>query len=123
VTSLERMRRVLALVPHPALRPNLDVCNLYVGGSDPEAAMRELAPLARSGHIKDGVWVRGGGREVPIGSGELDWTGLLALAAAAGGVRTLFIEHCKSSDAVRAAAATLRRMAMVPARPVTAPVT
>jgi sugar phosphate isomerase/epimerase len=108
VTSLERMHRVLALAPGTALRPNLDVCNLYAGGSDASAAMRELAPLARSGHIKDRTYVRSGGSELPIGSGDLDWSGLLGLAVAAGGPRSLFIEHCKSPEAVRAAAEHLR---------------
>ncbi|MDA3959492.1 MAG: sugar phosphate isomerase/epimerase [Planctomycetota bacterium] len=103
VTSLERMERALDLAD--GALANFDPCNLYLAGSDPLLAVQRLAPRIRSGHIKDGVY---GQHEVPVGSGELDWAGILDAMVEAGIDATMHVEHCKQPDQVRSAIAHLR---------------
>jgi sugar phosphate isomerase/epimerase len=108
--SAERVERVIRFVNHPNLRPNFDPTNLYLYGSDPVAAFDRFAPSILSGHIKDGVR-RGEKRwEVDVGKGELDYPALFQRILDRGRGINLFIEHCNSSQAVRAAAAHIKKV-------------
>lgn len=67
----------------PNLRINFDPANmiLYDKG-DPVASLRELAPWVRQVHIKDATRTRAAGtwgREVPVGSGDVDWPAFFAV--------------------------------------------
>lgn len=108
ITSAERLLRLISLVDHPALAANFDACNLYLGGSDPLAAIPALAPRICNGHIKDGIWHPARHGEVDIGQGELDWRALLDGLRRHDLAIPLFIEHCTSPEQVRAAARHLR---------------
>jgi sugar phosphate isomerase/epimerase len=71
------LRDFLERVDRPNLGVNFDPANMILyGQGDPIAALRELAPWIRQIHIKDavrtavpGTW----GREVPVGTGDVDW--------------------------------------------------
>ena len=78
VPSTERMLRLLGLCASPALVANFDACNLYMGGSDPIAAVQQLAGRVVNGHIKRRHLAQEASRcEVAqlaaIGAGELNW--------------------------------------------------
>jgi sugar phosphate isomerase/epimerase len=75
--TAETLRLFLERLAQPNVGVNFDPANmiLYDKG-DPIAALRVLAPWLKQCHVKDavrttvrGVW----GREVPVGSGEVDW--------------------------------------------------
>jgi L-ribulose-5-phosphate 3-epimerase len=81
----------------PNVGVNFDPANmiLYDKG-DPVDAVRVLGPWIRQVHLKDanrtrtpGTW----GKEVPLGTGEVDWPGFFAALAAAGFAGDLVIER------------------------------
>lgn len=75
----------LEALHHPSIGVNVDPANMILYGSgDPVEAIRLLAPWVKQVHVKDAVasgrpgeW----GREVPAGSGEVDWPRFLAEVA------------------------------------------
>ena len=110
VHTLERQRRLLEAVGHPALRPNFDPCNLYVGGSDVDEAIATFGDRIASLHTKDGIYRSERRGEVALGTGELDWGRILGALRARGIALNGFVEHCTHPDQVRAAAAHLQRV-------------
>lgn len=87
-TGQERAETLLAVlgeVDRPNLGVNFDPANMVLYGTgDPIAAFEQLAPHAEQVHIKDavaptapGTW----GTEVPVGRGDVDWGGFMAIAA------------------------------------------
>ncbi len=101
---------------------NFDPANMLLyGAGDPLAAAKRLAPWIRQVHVKDAVesgtpgeW----GREVPVGTGQVDWQAFFAIIAAAPGRPDLVIEReagDRRIDDVMTAARLVR--SMVPARP------
>lgn len=69
----------------PSAGVNFDPANMILYGmGEPVAALAELAPFVRQIHVKDarraahaGEW----GSEVPVGTGEVDWTRFFAVVA------------------------------------------
>jgi sugar phosphate isomerase/epimerase len=73
----------LGRLDRPTVGVNFDPANmiLYDKG-DPVASLRELAPWVRQVHIKDATRTRAAGtwgREVPVGSGDVDWPAFFAV--------------------------------------------
>ncbi len=74
--------RLIRQVGMPNLGVNLDICNLFVRGEDPVAALKRLEPYLRILHLKNsrceaGRWQSG----MPLGEGAMDYgTFLSALA-------------------------------------------
>lgn len=113
---------VLAELDHDNLGVNFDPANmlLYDMG-DPVAALEQLAPQVRQVHVKDarrtrtpGAW----GEEVVVGTGEVDWRAFFdVLRAGAPGVDLVIEREAGEQrvDDVRAAAALLRELQVVPA--------
>ena len=95
---LERMNR-------PNLGVNFDPANMILyGKGDPVAALRELAPWVFQVHIKDAVrtTVPGSwGREVAVGTGDVDWRSFFRALQAARLDVDLIIEREGGSDRVR----------------------
>ncbi len=69
--------KLYAAFPGDVLGAELDTCWLYTGGVDPAAYIRKYADRAPIIHLKD--CVKEGGHEgfKPVGSGVLDWDGIL----------------------------------------------
>jgi sugar phosphate isomerase/epimerase len=80
----ETLTGVLDELDRPTVGVNFDPANMILyGRGDPVAAFRHLASYVRQTHIKDarptgapGTW----GREVPVGSGAVDWDAFFAVA-------------------------------------------
>jgi sugar phosphate isomerase/epimerase len=106
--TAERLARMVALVDHPACLANFDACNLYVGGSDPVAALELLRGRIASGHVKDGVFRTEKRGETPLGQGEVPWVEILRAMARAGLACPMYIEHYTTAASVTAAAAHMR---------------
>ncbi|QDU67858.1 sugar phosphate isomerase/epimerase family protein [Engelhardtia mirabilis] len=107
---------VLAELDHPGVGINFDPANMLLYGmGEPVAALRALLPHVLQVHVKDarssqvpGDW----GQEVPVGTGEVDWTAFFAVLAAAGFGGDLMIEREAGDDRpgdMRLAADLVRR--------------
>ena len=120
--TAQTLLSVLGELERPSAGVNFDPANmiLYDVG-DPVAALRQLAGHVRQIHVKDAVrtevpgrW----GREVRVGTGQVDWDAFFALVGEAGLACDLMIEREDGEDRVddmRAAAAVVR--ARMPAEP------
>jgi L-ribulose-5-phosphate 3-epimerase len=94
----------LEALHHPAIGVNFDPANMLLYGSgDPVDAVRRLAPWVRQVHVKDAVpsgrsgeW----GREVPVGTGAVDWTRFLDEVAKCPQRPRLVIEREAGDDRV-----------------------
>lgn len=104
IHTLERLQRVVGEVGHPNCGANFDACNLYVGGSDPVAAVGQLAGRIASGHLKDGIFQTQRRGEVPMGTGEVPWRAIFQAMIRAGVACPMYLEHCETVAGVRAAA-------------------
>ena len=89
-----RLELLLEALPAAVLGSEPDTCWLYTGGADPAAWLRRYADRAPVIHLKD--CVAGGGRKgfMPVGSGVLDWDGILAEC---GGADWLCVEQDEPS--------------------------
>jgi sugar phosphate isomerase/epimerase len=83
----------------------IDVLHAFLGGADPAALITKYGPRVKSLHLKDlkqGVPIAMGqaiapdGSDVPVGTGQLDWRGILGAAVKAG-VPIYYIED-ESAD-------------------------
>lgn len=89
--------RFLDELAAPNVGVNFDPANMILyGKGDPVAAVRTLLPYLRQVHIKDaiattepGTW----GREVVVGTGQVDWPAFLGVLAASGYTGSLCIER------------------------------
>lgn len=83
--SPQTVRRIVSEVDDPAVGVCLDPLNSIAQWIGPEETIRELAPLARTAHIKDACIRRSGSgfaiTGVPLGEGQLDLAGYLAAVA------------------------------------------
>lgn len=61
-----------------SVRVNYDPANLVMMGFDHIQGVRDLAPYIVHTHAKDGVRASDGGREVPLGAGQVRWEEYLA---------------------------------------------
>jgi L-ribulose-5-phosphate 3-epimerase len=98
------LAELLRQINHPSLCVNFDPANMisYAKG-DPVKALQTLAPWIRHVHIKDamatkvpGTW----GREVPVGTGEVDWRAFFAALKQSTGHMPLAIEREAGSERV-----------------------
>lgn len=88
---------VLAELERPGLGVNFDPANMILYGmGEPVAALRKLAPRVAQIHVKDavatqqpGTW----GREVPVGTGQVDWPAFFAVLREARLTCDLMIER------------------------------
>ncbi len=115
--SAETLEAALAELNHPTLGVNFDPANmiLYDMG-EPVAALRRLAPHVVQIHIKDavrttqpGTW----GTEVPVGQGEVDFPGLIAVCRDCGLNCDLMIEResgAKRIEQIRQARERIQRL-------------
>lgn len=80
--SPQLLRRIVSAVDDPAVGVCLDPLNSIAQWIGPEETIRELAPLARTAHIKDARIDRVGAgfavSGVPLGEGQLDLAAYLA---------------------------------------------
>ena len=84
--NADTLLEALEELARPDVGVNFDPANMILYGmGDPVASLEKLAPRVVQMHAKDavptavpGTW----GREVPLGDGAVDWTALLAVAAA-----------------------------------------
>ena len=89
--------RFLDELAAPNVGVNFDPANMILyGKGDPVAAVRTLLPYLRQVHIKDaiattepGTW----GREVVVGTGQVDWPAFLGVLLASGYTGSLCIER------------------------------
>ncbi len=83
--SPQTVRRIVCAVDDPAVGVCLDPLNSIAQWVGPEETIRELAPLARTAHIKDASIRRSGSgftiTGMPLGEGQLDLAGFLAAVA------------------------------------------
>jgi sugar phosphate isomerase/epimerase len=81
----QTVRRIVTAVDDPAVGVCLDPLNSIAQWVGPEETIRELAPLARTAHIKDARIERSGAgfaiTGVALGEGQLDLAGYLAAVA------------------------------------------
>lgn len=81
----QTVRRIVCAVDDPAVGVCLDPLNSIAQWIGPEETIRELAPLARTAHIKDACIRRSGSgftiTGTPLGEGQLDLAGYLAAVA------------------------------------------
>lgn len=106
---------LLAKFNNPALGVNYDPANLLMNGFDPLAGVAVLTDQIRYVHAKDATRgsTGGGGREAPLGRGEVDYPAFVAALAAAGysGWQTVERKYSQSPVAEMAAACGyLRRL-------------
>jgi len=95
--TAETLEQVLVALDRPHVGVNFDPANMLLYGmGEPLDALQRLLPSVRQVHIKDacrtsvpGTW----GREVPVGSGEVDWRGFLELLSRCRPVPDLLIER------------------------------
>ncbi len=95
----------LEQLAQPSIGVNFDPANMLLYGSgDPVAALRLLAPWVRQVHLKDAVasgvagqW----GREVPLGTGQVDWKAFFAEVARCPHRPNLVIEREAGDQRVR----------------------
>ena len=96
------LRRFLEDLAAPNVGVNFDPANMLLyGKGDPVAAVRTLLPFLKQVHIKDavaaatpGTW----GREVPVGTGQVDWPAFLGVLSGAGYRGALCIEREAGDD-------------------------
>ena len=74
-----RWAETVAAVSTGPVGVNLDPAAVLRAGGDPAAAARATAGLIRTVTARDALADGAGGREVPVGRGEVDWEELLAL--------------------------------------------
>ncbi|MDD4890025.1 MAG: sugar phosphate isomerase/epimerase [Phycisphaerae bacterium] len=96
--SAVALKQFLAAVNKPNVGVNFDPANLILyGRQDPIEAVDILAPHIFQVHAKDGVWsAKPGeewGKEVPLGSGDVEFPALLAKLAGHGFAGFLVIER------------------------------
>jgi len=113
--TADTLLECLAELDRPAAGVNFDPANmiLYDHG-DPIDSLRRLAPRVLQIHIKDalrtmtpGQW----GREVAVGSGQVDWTAFVAVLRSAGLTCDLMIEReagGRRTEEIRDAAKTIQ---------------
>jgi sugar phosphate isomerase/epimerase len=81
----QTVRRIVCAVDDPAVGVCLDPLNSIAQWIGPEETIRELAPLARTAHIKDACIRRCGSgfsiTGVPLGEGQLDLAAYLSAVA------------------------------------------
>ena len=81
----QTVRHIVCSVDDPAVGVCLDPLNSIAQWIGPEETIRELAPLARTAHIKDASIRRAGSgftiSGVPLGEGQLDLAGYLAVVS------------------------------------------
>jgi L-ribulose-5-phosphate 3-epimerase len=102
--SAATLAGVLEELARPRAGVNFDPANLLLYDvDDPIEALRALAPRVRQVHVKDairtavpGSW----GREVPVGTGEVDWKGFFDVLDHAGRAIDLMIEREAGEDRV-----------------------
>jgi L-ribulose-5-phosphate 3-epimerase len=102
--TADTMAGFLRALDRPNVGVNFDPANLILYAKDePVAALRKLVSWVRQCHVKDavrtkvpGTW----GEEVPVGTGEVDWRGLLRVLEEAGFTGPLCIEREAGSDRV-----------------------
>lgn len=103
---------LLAQLNNPALGVNFDPANLRMNGFDPIAGVGELANHIRYVHAKDATGGGGrAGREMPLGSGAVDYPAFVRALESAGYTGWHAVERKYSSNAVMelaSAAAYLR---------------
>jgi len=91
------LRRFLDDLAAPNVGVNFDPANMILyGKGDPVHALRTLLPYLKQVHLKDavatetpGTW----GREVVLGTGQVDWPAFLGVLAGAGYTGALAIER------------------------------
>jgi L-ribulose-5-phosphate 3-epimerase len=83
--TADTMAAFLGQLDRPNVGVNFDPANLILYDKDePVSALRKLAPWVRQCHVKDAVRTRvpgTWGKEVPVGTGDVNWKGLLAVLA------------------------------------------
>jgi L-ribulose-5-phosphate 3-epimerase len=102
--TADTMAAFLHELDRPNVGVNFDPANLILyDKGEPVAALRKLVSWVRQCHVKDavrtkvpGTW----GEEVPVGTGEADWKGLLGVLAEASFTGPLCIEREAGSDRV-----------------------
>lgn len=81
----QTVRRIVCAVDDPVVGVCLDPLNSIAQWIGPEETIRELAPLARTAHIKDACIRRSGSgftiTGTPLGEGQLDLAGFLEAVA------------------------------------------
>ncbi len=75
------LRALLDTLDTPAIRVNFDPANLLMSGFDLDEALDALSPYIVHTHAKDGIR---GGREMPLGEGDVPWAHYLNRLHAAG---------------------------------------
>jgi sugar phosphate isomerase/epimerase len=121
--SARTLLGVLEELGRPTAGVNFDPANMLLYGmGDPVAALELLATHVRQIHVKDarasahpGAW----GEEVPVGTGEVDWTAFMSLVQQRLPGVDLLIEREAGTDRIAdvcTAADVLRRNGFVTAR-------
>ncbi|MDA1007847.1 MAG: sugar phosphate isomerase/epimerase [Planctomycetota bacterium] len=116
--SVETLWGALEELDRPAIGINFDPANMILYGmGEPVAALRTLLPRVVQLHIKDaipattaGEW----GREVPVGSGSVDWASFFAVVRQSPLPLEMVIEReagtCREADIVAARDLITRNM-------------
>jgi len=102
--TADTMAAFLGQLDRPNVGVNFDPANLILYDKDePVSALRKLASWVRQCHVKDavrtkvpGTW----GQEVPVGTGEVNWKGLLEVLAETSFSGPLCIEREAGDDRV-----------------------
>jgi hypothetical protein len=89
---------------HPEVGVNFDPANMLLYDSgEPLEALELLVPFVRQVHLKDALRPRSRGswgEEVPLGQGQVDWTGFFRILASRGVACDLMIEREAGNDRV-----------------------
>ncbi len=105
-SSLGTLFDMMADATDPAVVSfQIDVLHAFLGGADPAALITKYGPRVKSLHLKDlkegvsrsaGLAIAPDGSDVPVGTGQLNWQGILGAAVKAG-VPIYYIED-ESAD-------------------------
>ena len=86
---------MLETIGHPSIKANFDIGNSASLGYDPKQEIKALAPFLGSVHVKDRIF---GGKTVPLGEGDADFSTCFDLIQRQGFSRHFVLQAARGID-------------------------
>jgi sugar phosphate isomerase/epimerase len=103
-----KVRDYLSAFDTGGLGVNFDPANFLLAGSEPLADLAALSGRVVHTHARDARAAAGGGREVPVGGGDVDWAGYVATLESIGYRGYLAVDRESGADRFADVAAGVR---------------